>query len=77
MIYSFEIFLDLPDATEEMSDRLYEAGFQDAIFGKSCGRPYLSFDREGTDLVSTIEEAVAQVKKVGIGIVKICPTAPL
>lgn len=74
MIYSFEIYLDLPDATLEMSDRLYEAGFEDALFGKFCGQPYLSFDRDGTDLISTIEQAVEQVKKVGIGIVKICPT---
>jgi hypothetical protein len=69
-IYSFSLQLDVPDITQELEDKLYEAGCSDATLSRR-GREgdfnvMLTFDREATDLESAMQSAEADVKKTGI-----------
>ena len=60
--FQFEVMIRQPKCcpdVEDVLDRLYEAGCEDAVVG--CGNPGmlgLSFIREGTDRETVVAEAV-------------------
>ena len=64
--FDFEVVL-APDTemTEELADRLYEAGCDDGLPGMSCGIACVGFSREADCLESAIRSAVADVQKAG------------
>ena len=64
--YDFEIILAAgTDMSEELADRLFEAGCDDGTPGTFCGTPCISFHREADSLESAIRSAVADVQRAG------------
>jgi hypothetical protein len=64
--YDFDVVLAAgTDMTEELADRLFDAGCDDGTPGTYCGVPYISFHREADSLESAIRSAVADVQKAG------------
>jgi hypothetical protein len=66
MNYEFQlVFKEGTEITEELADRLFDAGCDDGTPGTFCGVPYISFHREAESLESAIRSAVADVQKAG------------
>jgi hypothetical protein len=66
MNYAFRLILkEGTEITEELADRLFEAGCDDGTPGTFCGMPYVSFHREAENLESAIRSAVANVQRAG------------
>jgi len=66
MNYAFNLILkEGTKITEELADRLFDAGCDDGTPGTYCGTPYISFHREADSLESAIRSAVANVQKTG------------
>ena len=66
MNYEFQLILkEGTQITEELADRLFDAGCDDSTPGTFCGTPYISFHREANSLESAIRSAVADVQKAG------------
>ena len=64
--YDFQIILAAgTDMSEELADRLFEAGCDDGTPGECCGVPVIGFSREAESLESAIRSAVADVQKTG------------
>ena len=64
MNYEFQLVLkEGTEITEELADRLFDAGCDDGTPGTFCGTPYISFHREADSLESAIRSAVADVQK--------------
>ena len=63
--WDFSIILDIDELTEAITDRLYEAGCDDATLGCSAGVATASFSREAQSLQAAIASAVADVRKAG------------
>jgi hypothetical protein len=54
--------------TDEIENRLFEAGCDDALLGIHTGTPYLSFDREAESLEDAIKSAIKSVQSSGLPI---------
>ena len=54
------------EMTEELANRLYEAGCRDSSPSSSNGLVEVSFDREAESLETAIRSAVADVLKAGL-----------
>jgi len=66
MNYEFSLILKADtEITEELADKLFEAGCDDGTPGTFCGTPYISFHRESESLESAIRSAVADVQNAG------------
>jgi hypothetical protein len=64
--YDFEVVLASHiEMTEELADRLYEAGCDDGLPGMACGVACISFSREADSLESAIRSAIADVQRAG------------
>lgn len=66
--YSFTIVLDLSAAEDELADRLFDAGCDDATCGQQAGEVFADFDRQANDLESAVASAVSNVKQAGYSI---------
>jgi hypothetical protein len=78
--FDFEVILAAgTDVSEELADKLYEAGCDDGTPGMCCGVPVIGFNREAECLESAIRSAVADVQKAGCSVerVQIERTSPL
>ncbi|HEX7376396.1 MAG TPA: hypothetical protein VF278_04755 [Pirellulales bacterium] len=65
-VYSFTVILDgLVDITQDLEDRLYEAGCDDALLSCTNGVVYLEFDREAESLAEAIGSAVRDITAAG------------
>ncbi len=53
------------EMTEELVDRLFEAGCDDGTPGVRSGVPVIGFSREAESLESAIRSAVANVQQAG------------
>ena len=60
-----------PELTDELLDRLFEAGCDDASPGVRCGVTDIPFDREAASLDEAIRSAVRQVRSVGLEIERV------
>ena len=60
-----------PGLTDDLCDRLFEAGCDDASPGVTAGVTDIPFDRKAASLDEALRTAVAQVRSVGLGIEKI------
>jgi hypothetical protein len=66
MNYGFSLILEAgTEITQELADRLFEAGGDDGTPGTFCGTPEISFRRESESLESAIRSAVADVREAG------------
>ena len=64
--YDFTVVLkDAPEITEELADRLFSAGCDDATPGMCCGVTVVDFHREALSLEEAIRSAVAHVSAAG------------
>ena len=64
--YGFSIILKgVPFITEEIADKLFEAGCDDCSPGSHAEVTRADFDREAESLESAISSAVADVRKAG------------
>ncbi len=59
------------ELTNELCDRLFEAGCDDASPGVTCGVLDIPFDRAADSLGSAIQSAVQQVRSVGLEVDRI------
>lgn len=68
MKYSFTLVLAEKEITQELEDRLFEAGCDDALISISNGGTMeLDFDREAETFSEALDSAIADVKKAGFG----------
>jgi len=66
MNYEFSLILkEGTEISEELADKLFDAGCDDGTPGTLCGTPYISFHRDADSLESAIRSAVANVQKAG------------
>ena len=66
MNYEFSLILkEGTEITEELADKLFDAGCDDGTPGSFCCTPYISFHRDADSLESAIRSAVADVQKAG------------
>src|SRR5437660_5119090 len=61
------------ELTDDVEDRLFEAGCDDALLGVLDGTPFLDFTREASSLKDAILSAIRDVAKAGFEVVRIEP----
>jgi len=67
--YVFTIWLkDLPEITEEIENKVFEAGCSDALLGMFDSRPFLTFDRKAESREDAIASALKDIAKAGLRI---------
>jgi hypothetical protein len=66
--YSFTVILDEPAATEEMADRLFEAGCDDSVPGSRHGVVQVGFDRQSETMEEAVTSAVRQIIAAGYSV---------
>jgi hypothetical protein len=64
--YAFTVILEgLRDITQDLEDRLFEAGCDDASLGRCDGVVSLQFDRDSDSLAEAIGSAVRDITSAG------------
>jgi hypothetical protein len=70
--YEFRLILrGVRELTEELADRLYEAGCDDGSPGSSCGVASVDFHREAESLEAAIRSAIANVAAAGCAVERV------
>ena len=70
--YEFSLILpDLPELTEDLADRLFEAGCDDATPGTCNGVFSIDFHREADSLEAAIRSAIANVESAGYRVARV------
>lgn len=70
--YDFTVILsDVPKMTDEIADKLHEAGCDDASYGSSQGISHVTFHRNATSLQDAIRSAISSVQKAGFHVSKV------
>jgi hypothetical protein len=68
MTWRFRLHLkDLAEISDELADQLY-AACPDATIASSCGRAWISFDRDSDSLPMAIRTAVADIRRLGLDV---------
>jgi hypothetical protein len=71
-VFDFTLILaGIDDFTDDVADRLYELGCDDASFGTSCGVHYGNFHRDAGDLADALASAIRAVEKVGFRVARV------
>jgi hypothetical protein len=66
------ILAGISELTPEVTDALYEAGFDDALVGMVDGVPYIDVNhRESASLAETIRAAIRDVERAGFRVVRV------
>ncbi len=73
MKHEFTLILSgISELTPEVTDALYEAGFDDSLVGTVGGVPYIDVNhRESDSLDSTIRQAIRDVEKAGYRVIRV------
>jgi hypothetical protein len=71
MKYEFSLILTQPDVTDEDSDRLYEAGCDDASILTREGVTRLQFDRNAVNLDEALASAIHCVEQAGLAVARV------
>jgi len=73
MKHEFTLILSgISELTPEVTDSLYEAGFDDALVGMVNGVPYIDINhRESDSLEDTIRQAIRDVEKAGYRVIRV------
>ncbi len=73
MKHEFTLILSgISELTPEVTDALYDAGFDDALVGTVNGVPYIDVNhRESDSLDDTIRQAIRDVEKAGYRVVRV------
>jgi hypothetical protein len=68
-IYEFKLILvDLDDLSTEVTDKLYEAGLDDALLCRRKGVVTAGFDREAESFEHAVLSAMADIRKADVGV---------
>ena len=71
-VFGFTVYpVGSVELTDELCDRLFEAGCDDASPGVTCGVMDIPFDRESASLGEAILTAVQQVRSIGLEVDRI------
>ncbi len=66
------ILTGIKDLTPDVTDALYEAGFDDALVGMAAGVPYIDVNhRRAESLEKAVREAIRDVEKAGFHVVRV------
>jgi hypothetical protein len=66
------ILTGIKDLTPDVTDALYEAGFDDALIGMAAGVPYIDVNhRQAESLEKAVREAIRDVEKAGFHVVRV------
>jgi hypothetical protein len=73
MKHEFTLILSgIGELTPEVTDTLYEAGFDDALVGMVKGVTYIDINhRESDSLEDTIRQAIRDVEKAGYRVIRV------
>lgn len=73
MDHEFTLVLaGISELTPEVTDALYEAGFDDSLVGMADGVPYIDVrHRESDSLENTIRQAIRDVERAGFRVVRV------
>jgi hypothetical protein len=71
MKYEFSLILIVPEITDADTDKLYEAGCDDASILTSQGVTRLQFDREATNLDEALASAIQNVERAGLEVARV------
>jgi hypothetical protein len=71
--YQFTLILTgIKDLTPDVTDALYEAGFDDALVGMAGRVPYIDVNHRRADsLEKAVREAIRDVEKAGYHVVRV------
>ena len=71
--YQFTLILaGIKDLTPDVTDALYEAGFDDALVGMAAGVAYIDVNhRQAKSLDKAVREAIRDVEKAGFHVVRV------
>ncbi|MBI2803945.1 MAG: hypothetical protein HYX68_03065 [Planctomycetes bacterium] len=71
--YQFTLILTgIKDLTPDVTDALYEAGFDDALVGMSAGVPYIDVNhRQAESLEKAVRESIRDVAKAGFHVIRV------
>jgi hypothetical protein len=70
--YHFVLWLQgVTDITEELENKIFESGCDDALLGTYHSRPFLEFDREADSLLAAVKSALGDTAKAGLAIERI------
>jgi hypothetical protein len=71
--YQFTLILTgIKDLTPEVTDALYEAGFDDALVGMAAGVPYIDVNhRRAESLEKAVRQAMQDVEAAGFRVVRV------
>jgi predicted DNA-binding transcriptional regulator AlpA len=64
---------DVAELSDQLANAVFEAGCDDAVLGSRKGVVFLSFDREGRNLLDAIRSALHDIKKTGFEVSRIEP----
>lgn len=86
-VHDFRLILEVPpdvaadpagEQSNELSNKLYEAGCDDGSLGMSCGVWDIVLHREAENMNDAIRSAIQQVESVGCRVIKVVsPDQPL
>lgn len=71
MKYEFSIVLKQADVNDEIADKLYESGCDDASLLTSAGVTKLQFDRDAVNLDEALATAVQSVEGLGLTVARV------
>jgi hypothetical protein len=71
MKYEFALILSDADLSDEIADKLYEAGCDDASILTRDGVTRLQFDREAANLDKTLASAIQSVERAGLAVSRV------
>jgi hypothetical protein len=71
--YQFTLILaGIKDLTPDVTDALYETGFDDALVGMAAGVAYIDINhRQAESLDKAVREAIRDVEKAGFHVVRV------
>jgi hypothetical protein len=70
-MYEFTLILDADEITDEMANRLYEAGCDDASLARQAGKTELMFDRIAPSYLEAVVSAVRDAHKAGYHVARV------
>jgi hypothetical protein len=75
-MHEFTLIIDGIDVTTEAANALYEAGCDDALFGRQNGRTTLDFCREAPTRTAAILSAIQDARRAGVKVLSVEGSLP-
>lgn len=69
--FEFEVVIDEPAVSEDLSNRVFEAGCSDALLWENEHVVHLSFERPAVSLGEAVEAALAQLREAQISVTQV------